>query len=252
MESRVEVSTDRILGILEKFHTVGTFFVLGIVAESHPDLIRRISQGGHELASHGWDHRRVTDLSPEEFRSQVRRSKAVLEDVSGRPVLGFRAPSFSIVRGREWALSILVEEGYRYDSSLYPVLRRGYGYRGGQRDIHLLKAGSETIIEVPPATLRLAGINIPAGGGGTFRQFPYFYTRAAFRNGAQSPPGPATFYLHPWELDPDQPRIPGLPLSTRVRHYRGLRQAESRLVRLLEDVQFQSIEMTLSSSDYAA
>jgi len=252
MESRVEGSTDRILEILQRFNTVGTFFVLGIVAESHPDLVRRISEGGHEVASHGWDHRRVTDLSPEEFRSQVRRSKAILEEVGGRPVVGFRAPSFSIVRGREWALSILVEEGYRYDSSLYPVLRRGYGYRGGNRDIHLLEVGSGTIVEVPPATLRLAGVNIPAGGGGTFRQFPYRFTRAAFKNGTLSPPGPSTFYLHPWEIDPDQPRIPGLPQLAQLRHYRGLRQAESRLVRLFEDVQFQSIEMTLSSPDYAA
>lgn len=252
MESRVERSTDRILELLRRVHTTGTFFILGIVAEAHPDLIRRIVAGGHEVASHGWDHRRVTDLTPAEFRDQVRRSKALLEEISGRQVLGFRAPSFSIVKGREWALSILLEEGYQYDSSLYPVRRRGYGYPGGRRDIHRVRLDSGSILEVPPATHRIAGFNLPAGGGGTFRQLPYAFTHSAFMSEGARTIGPATFYLHPWEIDPDQPRIEGLPFATRVRHYRGIGKTEARLVRLLEEVPFQSIARTLSSPEHAA
>jgi len=244
LKARLPHVLPRLLGSLEAKGTTGTFFVLGLVARRHPDLVRLLAANGHEVASHGWDHRRVTDLSPEEFRSQVRDSRALLQDLTGQAIHGYRAPSFSIVPGGEWALEILVEEGYRYDSSLYPVRRPGYGYPGARRDLHRLSLKAGDLMEVPPATLRLAGANLPAGGGGTFRQFPYAMTRAAFR-GASHRKEPTTFYLHPWELDSDHPEVHGIPWLTRVRHYRGLDRVDSRLEALLQDFRFQPIEQTL-------
>lgn len=222
----------------------GTFFVLGVVGRSDPEVVRAIAAAGHEIASHGWDHRRVTELDPPAFRAQVRDSRALLEDLAGTGVNGYRAPSFSIVPGREWALEILVEEGYRYDSSLYPVRRPGYGYPGGARGMHTIPTPAGEIVELPPATLRLGGANFPAGGGGTFRQLPLAFTRAALRDCAgRGEPG--TFYIHPWELDPDQPRIPGLPRLTRIRHYRGLDRARGRIDALLREFRFRSIAESL-------
>lgn len=244
LESRVERSTLHLLRLLQAHGARGTFFVLGWIAERHPDLVRRIADGGHELASHGWDHQRVTQLEPTQFRRQVRDSRAILEDLSGRPVLGYRAPSFSIVPGREWALDILVSEGYRYDSSLYPVRRRGYGYPGGGRDLHALAMTDGALVEVPPLTRRIGGLNLPAGGGGTFRQLPLSYTLSALRRADRDRMN-ATFYIHPWELDPDQPAIPGVPLLTRVRHYRGLERTSDRVERLLDEFDFRPIAETL-------
>ncbi len=236
-----------LLDMLAERGVTATFFVLGIVAREDPELVPRIASSGHEVASHGWDHRRVTELEPEAFREQVRSSRRILEDQSGRTVLGFRAPSFSIVPGLEWALDLLVEEGYRYDSSLYPVRRRGYGYPGGGRDVHVLERPGGPLIEVPPATLRVGRWNLPAGGGGTFRQLPLGLTRSAFAD-ASARGAATTFYLHPWELDPDQPRIPGLPLHVRVRHYRGLDRTGRRLGQLLDQFPFRSVEESLRES----
>jgi len=244
LETRLPHVLPRLLENLEGDGTVGTFFVLGIVAKRHPDLVRLLADNGHEVASHGWDHRRVTELSPREFRTQVRDSRTLLQDLTGQAVNGFRAPSFSIVPGGEWALEILVEEGYRYDSSLYPVRRTGYGYPGGCRDVHRLELKAGPLMEVPPATLRLGGANLPAGGGGTFRQFPYAMTRWAFQ-GASDRKEPTTFYLHPWELDPEHPVVQGIPWLTRLRHYRGLDRVDPRLGALFKDFRFQPIEQTL-------
>ncbi len=255
--SRVAVGTHAILELLAEAGARGTFFTLGWVAERHPDLVREIAAGGHELASHGWDHRRVTHLAPDEFRAQVRDSKRILEDLSGTPVEGYRAPSFSIVPGREWALEILVEEGYRYDSSLYPVRRRGYGYPAGARTPWRIETPAGPLAELPPATLRLGGRTLPAGGGGTFRQFPLRWTEAALRDAEARGRG-ATFYLHPWEVDPAQPRVVGLPALTRVRHYRGIGAALPRLRRLLSRFRFGSVreggevEGLLGGSDASA
>jgi len=185
------------------------------------------------------DHRRVTDLSPELFRDQVRRSRVILEQLSGSAVLGYRAPSYSIVAGREWALDILVEEGYRYDSSLFPVTRPGYGYSAGGRDPYWLERGPGKLGEIPPATLRVAGANLPAAGGAYFRLFPYALVAAGLRQAAERGM-PATFYLHPWEVDPEQPRL-SVPLSTRIRHYGGLGLVKDRLRRLVKDFRFTSI-----------
>jgi polysaccharide deacetylase family protein (PEP-CTERM system associated) len=241
MESRMEPGMSRLSELLDETGTRGTFFVLGVVAERHPGMVKALAAAGHEVASHGWDHRRVTHLEPEAFRQQARDSRAFLEDLTGSRVLGFRAPSFSILPGMEWALEILLEEGYRYDSSLYPVRRPGYGYPGGQRDVHALSLAAGVLLEVPPTTLRIGGANLPAAGGGTFRHFPFRFTRAAFREQGRVGASPGTFYLHPWELDPEQPRIPGMPWLTRLRHYGGLHRTADRLRRLLGEFRFQPI-----------
>lgn len=241
--SRVVANTTRILELLARHGSRGTFFILGWVAERQPALVRAIAAAGHEIASHGWDHRRVTQLTPDEFRDQARRSKALLEQLGGSPVIGYRAPSFSIVAGREWALDVLVEEGYRYDSSLFPIRRPGYGYAEGRRDPHWLDRAAGRLGEVPPATVRLAGVNVPAAGGAYFRLFPYALIRAGLRE-AESRGVSGTFYIHPWEVDPDQPRIP-VPLKTRVRHYGGLSRTVPRLERMLSEFRFDAIAPVL-------
>jgi polysaccharide deacetylase family protein (PEP-CTERM system associated) len=237
--SRVVESVTRVLELLSRAETRGTFFVLGLVAERHPDLVRAIAGERHEVASHGWDHARVTRQTPQAFREGARRSKDLLEALTGAPVVGFRAPSFSIVPGREWALDVLIEEGYRYDSSLFPVQRRGYGYPGGRRDPHVLERSAGRLVEVPPATLSCLGVRVPAGGGAYFRLFPYALVRAALC-AAQRRGVPATFYVHPWELDPLQPRLP-LSWLARLRHYGGLRRTATRLERLLAEFRFTTI-----------
>jgi len=243
--SRVEIGIGRLLDLLERHGARGTFFVLGWVAERHPAMTRSIAAAGHEIASHGWDHRRVTQQSPDEFRDSVRRSKAVLEGLLGAPVLGFRAPSFSIVPNRAWAIDILIEEGYRYDSSLFPVRRRGYGYPGGRLDPHYLRRPAGRLVEFPPAVLRRCGVSLPAGGGAYFRVLPYGLTRSALRDcGQRGVPG--TFYIHPWELDADQPRL-AAPLLTRLRHYTGLARVAKRLERLLREFRFQPVSLTLDA-----
>jgi polysaccharide deacetylase family protein (PEP-CTERM system associated) len=239
MESRVCKSMERLLEILAEHDVKGTFFVLGWVAERYPHLVRTLVESGHEIASHGWDHRRVTEQTPEEFRESVRRSRGLLEDLAGQPVVGFRAPSFSIVPGREWALDILVEEGYRYDSSLFPIRRRGYGFPSAERDPHWIARPAGRLLEIPPMTVARCGINIPAAGGAYFRFLPYALVRAALTQ-AQRRGVSGTFYIHPWELDAEQPRLP-VPLATRLRHYTGLKGTVARLRRLLAEFRFRPI-----------
>ncbi len=244
IESRIDVGMERLLGLLERHDARGTFFVLGWLAERRPDVARAIVDAGHELASHGWDHARVTTITPEQFRESVRRSKAVLEQIGGVEVTGFRAPSFSIVPGLEWALDVLVEEGYTYDSSLFPVARRGYGYPAGGRDPYWIDCPSGTLIEIPPATLRRFGMNLPAAGGGYLRLLPLGLTRAAVV-AAERRNAPATLYIHPWELDPAQPRL-AVPWTTAIRHYRGLEQTEHRLEQLLAAYTYRPIAYTIT------
>jgi polysaccharide deacetylase family protein (PEP-CTERM system associated) len=244
--SRVGVCVARLLDMLARHEARATFFVLGWVADRHPQMVRTISRAGHEIASHGWDHARVTHLHPDAFRDSVRRTKRTLEDLTGEAVLGFRAPSWSIVPGREWALDVLLEEDYRYDSSLFPVRRPGYGFPGGKRDPHWIERPSGfRMAEIPPATLRWAGLNVPAGGGGYFRLLPYALTRQALldceRRGA-----PGTFYIHPWEIDPDQPHV-RVPWLTRVRHYGGLGRTAARIERLLLEFRFIAIRETVGA-----
>ncbi len=242
-ESRLVPSMARLLKLLDGHGVRGTFFTLGIVAEQHPQLVRDIAGAGHEIASHGWDHRRITDQTRDEFRESLRRSKCLLEDLGGARILGFRAPSFSITRGREWALDVLIEEGYSYDSSLFPVRRPGYGYGGGKRDSHRLDRQSGSLLEVPPTTLRRFGMTIPTGGGAYFRFLPYKLFRLGLED-AERRGTVGTFYIHPWELDADQPRV-SVPAWVRVRHYWGLQRTETRLHRLLSEFRFTSIRQSL-------
>jgi len=244
-ESRVARQVEWLLELLERHGARGTFFVLGWVAERQVELIRAIARAGHEIASHGWDHARVTSQTPEQFRASIRRSKEILEDISGGPVWGFRAPNFSIVPGREWALDLLVEEGYRYDSSLFPVRRPGYGYPSGSTDPYWIERPCGGLAEIPPTTLRWCGMRLPAAGGAYFRLLPYALVQAAFRQ-CERRGVPGTFYIHPWELDADQPRV-RCSWLTRLRHYGGLRATVPRLDRLLAEFPFTAVRDTVPS-----
>lgn len=243
LESRVERNMEVLLELLADNDARGTFFVLGWLAERKPGLVRGLVSAGHEVASHGWEHRRVGLLTPEAFRESVRRSKAVLENQAQQDVIGYRAPSFSILPGSEWALDILLEEGHEYDSSLFPITRRGYGYANGRRAPHWIDRPSGRLAEIPPTTVRRLGVNLPSAGGAYFRVFPYQWTALGLRD-AERQGYPATFYLHPWEVDPDQPRMT-VPLQPRLRHYTGLRSTVPRLRRLLSEFRFVAIQDSL-------
>lgn len=230
-ESRVERPIDELLALMARHGATGTFFTVGWVAERHPALMRRIVAAGHEVASHTYDHVRITHQTPDAFRESVRRTKRLIEDMTGSAVLGFRAPSFSIVRGTEWALDVLLEEGHAYDSSLFPVSRSGYGYVGGARDPYPIARAGGVLAEFPPVTLQVAGRSLPAAGGAYFRILPPALVHAALRSSARRGV-PGTFYIHPWEWDPGQPRLQ-VPLLTRIRHYGGQAGVLRRLDRLL-------------------
>ncbi len=237
--SRVERNTLALLDLLEENGVQGTFFTLGWVAEKIPRLVRTIAERGHEVASHGYWHQRVTTLSPEAFREDVRRSKACIEAVSGQPCRGFRAPSFSILPGMEWAFEILVEEGYRYDSSIFPISRPDYGYPQAPPFPVMLHTSSGEILELPLATTRVAGLRLPAAGGGYLRQLPLGLTMEAFSQWGELGVS-SVLYTHPWELDVEQPRI-RCGLITRVRHYRNLHRTLPRLRSLVERFRFTNV-----------
>lgn len=240
MPSRVEASVDQLLELLARHSASATFFTVGWLAERKPDLVKRIAGLGHEIASHSWWHRRVTSLTADQFREDVRRSRAVLEDLTGRRVAGFRAPSFSIVPGAEWAFDVLIEEGYRYDSSVFPIRRSGYGYPGAPAEPYQIRRPAGVLLELPMATTVAAGMRLPAAGGGWFRHLPYGLTDRAFRE-HEARGQAAMFYIHPWEIDQGQPRL-GVSLLTRMRHYGGISRTLPRLERLLATFRFVSAE----------
>ncbi|MGH7680045.1 MAG: XrtA system polysaccharide deacetylase [Gemmatimonadaceae bacterium] len=239
LPSRLEHNIPILLEDLDRAGAKGTFFTLGWVAKHRASVVREIQSAGHEIASHGYWHRRVNTISPDEFREDVRSSKRALEDLTGEQVRGYRAPSFSIIPGTEWAFDVLIEEGFQYDSSLFPIRRRGYGYPGAPKSPHVIRRGPGELTEFPLATTSLAGVTIPAAGGGYLRHFPFALIRRAFRD-ADARAVPSTFYIHPWEIDPDQPRLP-VGAVTRLRHYRGLSAARGRIQRLLSEFRFTSI-----------
>lgn len=231
-ECRVERNVDRILAMLDECQTKATFFTLGWIAERYPRLVRRIVDGGHELASHGYGHQRASDLSEAAFSEDVGRAKQLLEDLSGREVRGYRAPSFSIGERNLWAFDCLQRAGYTYSSSIYPIRHDHYGMPDAPRFAHQVGSG---LLEVPVTTARFGRRNLPASGGGYFRLLPYALSRWLLRRVNDVDRRPVIFYFHPWEIDDRQPRIAGIDLKTRFRHYVNLRRTEGRLRRLLAD-----------------
>ena len=232
IECRVEANVDRILALLAQHQTRATFFTLGWVAQRYPALVRRIVAQGHELASHGFAHERASDLTREAFTSDIVRAKALLEDIGGVAVQGYRAPSFSIGSGNLWAFDCLRDAGYRYSSSIYPIQHDHYGMPDAPRFAHEVVPG---LVEIPVTTLRLRGRNLPSSGGGYFRLLPYAVSRWMIRRVNSTDRKSAIFYFHPWEIDPGQPRVAGIDLKTRFRHYVNIGRMERRLDGLLGD-----------------
>jgi polysaccharide deacetylase family protein (PEP-CTERM system associated) len=236
---RVEMNVDRLLNLFADSDTRATFFTLGWIAQRYPNLVRRIVDAGHELASHGFAHLRATEQSPADFLDDVTRAKKLLEDIAGAAVSGYRAPSFSISSTNPWAFDCLQTAGYRYSSSVYPVAHDHYGVPDAPRFPYRVRAG---LLEIPITTVRVFGRNLPAGGGGYFRLAPYSLSRWAIERFNADEKRPAIFYMHPWEIDPEQPRVPGTSLKTRFRHYVNLRKTHSRLARLLGDFRWGRVD----------
>ena len=245
MESRVVASTERLLDLFAEFEVRGTFFVLGWVAERYGSLVRTIATRGHEVASHGYGHRLVYTQTPEAFREDVKRAKGLLEDASGTAVRGYRAPSFSVTRRSLWALDVLWDEGYRYDASIFPIRHDRYGIPDAPRWPHSMATAGGQIFEVPGSTVRLGGANLPVAGGGYFRILPYGWTRWGIGRVNEVERQPVIFYLHPWEIDPGQPRLPASALG-RFRHYRNLDKTERRLRALMRDFDFAPLNTVLA------
>jgi len=233
---RVEGNTLRILELFAAHEVRGTFFMLGWVAQRYPDLVKKIVTGGHEIASHGWDHVRVNTQTPQEFRIDIERTRKLLQDISGDPVLGYRAASYSIGTDESWAWEQLAEAGHRYSSSIVPIRHDLYGIPGAPRFAFEAIAGR--LLEIPITTVTLAGRNINCGGGGWFRLFPYRFSRWALSRVNEVDRQAGIFYFHPWEIDPHQPRPQGLGMKTRFRHYLNLNRTYARLEQLLSDFQW--------------
>ncbi len=257
-ESRVGRNTDRVLALLDASSVKATFFVLGWVAEKFPQITKKIAVQGHEIASHGYLHQRVALQDRQTYRQDIRRSKSLLEDQTGEQVLGYRAPSYSITRQTDWAFDELLEAGFQYDSSIFPMQHdfygipdwprfSGYAVKEGNHWIAREKPTAEkpSIREVPITTLRLRGRNFPIAGGGYFRLFPYAVTRWGLQQINHKEQQPFVFYLHPWEFDPDQPRMTGCSAKSRFRHYLNLRRTETRFKRLLQGFKFGRIRDSL-------
>jgi polysaccharide deacetylase family protein (PEP-CTERM system associated) len=247
MESRVCANTDRLLDIFDEHDVRSTFFVLGWVADRHPDLVARIAARGHEIASHGYAHRLVYDQTPSAFREDVRKAKHLLEDAGGVPVHGYRAPSYSITPRSLWALDVLIEEGYTYDASIFPIRHDRYGIPVSPREPFFIERGDTGLMEVPGSTIQFGPLNLPIAGGGYFRILPYEWTRRGIARLNRVEGRAAVFYLHPWEIDPDQPRLQAGWLS-RFRHYRNLHKTEARLRALLTEFRFAPVAALLGTS----
>jgi polysaccharide deacetylase family protein (PEP-CTERM system associated) len=240
LPSRVAPQTERLLDLLEAHGARATFFVLGVVAQRHPRLVRAIVARGHEIGSHGWDHTLITALDPAGFRQDVRRAKRALEQAAGTAVWGYRAPNYSIGRDTPWIFTVLWEEGYGYDASVHPIAHDRYSFPDAPRFPHVaLELEGGDFWEVPVGTARCAGVNVPLGGG-FFRLFPGALLRGAIASVNRREGRPVVLYVHPWEFDPDQPRV-SMKLSHRFRHYVGLAGAEAKLADLLRAFRFTSI-----------
>ena len=240
MQRRVEANTERLLAAFDRAGVTATFFTLGWVAERHPALVRRIVAAGHELASHGYGHERVDGIGPERFRADIRRARAVLEDTGDVAVVGYRAPTFSVNARTPWAFAVMEEEGYRYSSSVYPVRHDLYGMPNAPRLPYRPADGA--LWEIPMTTARLLGRNLPCSGGGWFRLLPYRLFRLGLHRFHHEHGRPGLFYTHPWEFDPDQPRVPVQNRLSRFRHYVNLSRTEARLEQLLRDFAWDRVD----------
>jgi polysaccharide deacetylase family protein (PEP-CTERM system associated) len=241
---RAEEQTKRTLELLDTFKVRGTFFVLGWMAEKNPDLVRTIHEAGHEIGSHGFSHKMITNMDPKEFKEDIRKAKGILEGITSGEVQGYRAPTFSIMEKTSWAYEILLDEGYRYSSSVYPIYHDRYGWPGFGREPRKMAAnGKGEIWEVPMSVGSIGPFRIPFGGGGYLRMYPLFLTRALFR-GLEKEGKAAMLYMHPWELDGEQPKVKA-PLLRRIRHYMGIRKMEKKLISLLETKKFGTVRQYL-------
>jgi polysaccharide deacetylase family protein (PEP-CTERM system associated) len=241
--SRVESNVELILDILARRATIGTFFVLGWVAERFPYLVRRIADCGHEIGCHGYGHQHIMRQTPEQFREDIRRAKECLAEQAQQPICCYRAPSFSVTKSTLWALNILAEEGFRVDSSIFPVRHDLYGMPDSDRFPHWRNG----ILEFPPTTIRVANNNLGVAGGGYLRLLPYRFTRWAIQKINEVEKQPAMVYFHPWELDPDQPRI-SAPFKSRLRHYTNLSGMQNKIERLLQDFRFTTVTNVLAAN----
>jgi len=241
---RVEANIEHLLGLFSTAKVRATFFTLGWIAERHPDMVRRITAEGHELASHGYDHKRVDELEPLAFREDIRRAKGTLEDITGVPVIGYRAPTFSISARNQWAYEVLENQGYSYSSSSYPIRHDLYGDAAGHR--RPFQPGSGTVWEFPLSTRRLLGQNIPAAGGGYFRLLPYQVSLMNLRHINAVERAPCIFYCHPWEIDANQPRVSGISQRAQFRHYTNLNAMPRRLARLVRDLRWDRMDVVFA------
>jgi polysaccharide deacetylase family protein (PEP-CTERM system associated) len=238
--SRVEQNTERILEILAKNGCSATFFAVGSIAERFPGLVQRIVRAGHEIACHSYAHRQVFAFTRDQFYEDTHRAKSAIEDAAGARVLGYRAPSFSITKNTEWAFEVLAELGFSYDSSIFPIRHLTFEMQNAPRQPFIITTRAGSILEFPMTTLQILGARAPLAGGAYLRLLPYWHTRWGIRYLNRSEGLPVCVYLHPWELDPDQPRMKG-SFTARMRHYFGLRSAEEKFQRLLEDFEFQPL-----------
>ena len=247
--SRVENNTRRLLALFDDSGIKATFFVLGWVAERYPELIKEIASQGHEIASHGYSHQLIYTQSQQTFRDETTKSKQILEDLIGTAVTGYRAASYSITQQSLWALDILGELGFTWDSSIFPVHHDRYGIASSPKKPYIINThGNHKITEFPLTTAKLFGQSVPAAGGGYFRQYPYALSRWLFDRASEHSTVPQIFYLHPWEIDPDQPRIPGASAFSRFRHYTNLGRCEARLKQLLNDFDFSTVSNSLATT----
>lgn len=245
LECRVERNTDAVLALFDDAGIKGTFFTLGWVADRYPALMRRIIDAGHEIASHGYAHERVFTLTPAQFAADIERTRKLIEDTSGASVTGYRAPSFSIDQRTPWAHEILAEQGYTYSSSVAPVKHDHYGWADAPRFAFRPVAGSD-FLEVPVTTAQIGSKRLAAGGGGFFRLLPYAFSKWAIRQVNEDAQRPAIIYFHPWEIDPDQPRVANAPIKSRLRHYTKLDVMAEKLRRLPQDFQWERLDAVVA------
>lgn len=248
--SRVARNTDTLLELFDRKNIKATFFVLGWVAERYPDIVRRIDAQGHEIASHGYSHQLVYTQSPEVFKEETAKSKLILEEIIQRPVEGYRAASYSVTAQSLWALDILSELGFTWDSSVFPIRHDRYGMPNSpERPYKIKTANGQVLTEFPLTTAKVAGFSIPAAGGGYFRQYPYFVSKWLFERASLRQTRPQIFYLHPWEIDSGQPRIEGAGWFSRFRHYTNIQKCLPRLERMLDDFSFGTVSDSFSGAN---